>query len=385
MDSLVIMAACIIGFVWTAIFAKFYHTITRIKRLDLTTARKRRPAAISVVMPARNEADDIHDTLNSVLNQKNVTLEVIVVNDHSTDRTGEIVDDISRNDSRVQVIHNPELKRNWLGKCNAMQHGLSQAKGEYVIFSDGDVIHAPGCFISALAEFEENGYDLLSLFPLLDVRPFWENVIVPMYVFGLAKLVAGSKIEDPASPHAAATGAFILTKREILDKLGGFEFISTEMADDIALARMYKKNGYRIGYRFAPDCMTIRLFKNNIDAFWGTTKNVLLAVEGRPWLGIPLVVLSVLLFWVPFLCMGIGAATQHPVYIYPGAAIYIFQYATLFFSRGLFRFRPLKLLFFPLVVIVAGCCITRALFFYTRGSIWWKGREISVDGRNRDS
>lgn len=152
---------------------------------------------ISVIIPARNEEFDIAPALRSVLNQQGVELEVVVVDDHSTDRTGELVDAIARSDARVKVLHEPPLTTGWLGKCNAMQHGAAGATGDYLLFTDADIVHAPGCFATVLNEMQQNTYDFISLFPRCDNQSLWENVNIPIYFFGVAKLLATPGLEDP--------------------------------------------------------------------------------------------------------------------------------------------------------------------------------------------
>ena len=109
---------------------------------------------MSVIIPARNEEQDLAEALASVLSQQDVELEVIVVNDHSSDRTGAIADTLAAADARVTVIHDPELPPGWLGKCNAMQKAVAVASGDMLLFTDADIMHDPRCFVTALAEME---------------------------------------------------------------------------------------------------------------------------------------------------------------------------------------------------------------------------------------
>jgi len=185
-------------------------------------------------------------------------LEVFVVDDHSTDRTGELVEDIARSDERVTVLHEPPLTTGWLGKCNAMQHGAVGATGNYLLFTDADIVHAPGCFATALNEMQQNTYDFLSFFPRCDSQSFWENVNIPIYFFGVAKLLATPGIEDPDSAQALASGALMLIKTRVFHDIGGFQGVKGEMFDDVGLARLLKSRQYRIGYRLAPECLRVR-------------------------------------------------------------------------------------------------------------------------------
>lgn len=331
-------------------------------------------------MPARNEEQDIASSLHSILNQKNVDLEVIVVNDHSNDRTGEIVDDIARSDSRLKVLHNPPLTKGWLGKCNAMQYGTDEASGDYLLFTDADILHEPGCFANVISVMQKEGYDFISLFPLFENHLFWENINIPIYFFGIAKLLAIQGLENPDSKNAVASGALMLINATVFRDIGGFQDVKGEMLDDVGLARLLKSQGYRVGYRLAPECLRVRLFKTNLDAFWGTTKNILVAVEQHVWLAIPLMILGFMQNWMPLLAVILGVLNTNPLLLLVGVTTYGFQYLSFFSVRRLVRFRPLKLLFFPLVAIVAACCILRALVSHTKGSIIWRGREIKVKG-----
>ena len=142
-----VIVTCIFVFViWLVISLQAYLALKRNGSLSHTDANPGKPDALSVIIPARNEEGDIGDALASILDQQGVDLEVIVVNDHSRDRTGTIIDEFSRKDPRVKAIHNPPLSKGWMGKCNAMQHGALSAINSYLLFTDADIIFQPYCF-----------------------------------------------------------------------------------------------------------------------------------------------------------------------------------------------------------------------------------------------
>jgi hypothetical protein len=225
---------------------------------------------------------------------------------------------------------------------------------------------------------QKEGYDFISLFPLFENHSFWENINIPIYFFGIAKLLAIQGLENPDSKNAVASGALMLINAAVFRDIGGFQAVKGEMLDDVGLARQLKKQDYRVGYRLAPECLRVRLFKTNLDAFWGTTKNILVAVEGHVWLAIPLMILGFIQNWIPLIAVVLGVMNSNPLLLLVGVISYGFQYLSFFSVRRLMRFRPLKLLFFPLAAIVAACCILRALVSHTKGSIIWRGREIKV-------
>ncbi len=378
METIIITICGLVILFGLAITVKCVLAQKRIQWLMPSSAPVPFPAKITVVIPARNEEYDIAPALGSILNQEDVDLEVIVVNDHSTDRTAEMVDRIAQSDPRITVLHDPPLLNGWLGKCNAMQQGAQRASGEYLLFTDADIVHAPGCFATVLNEMQQNTYDFLSLFPRCINRSLWENINIPIYFFGVAKLLATPGLEDPASPNAVASGALMLIKAPVFHEIGGFHDIKGEMFDDVGLARLLKAKQYRVGYRFAPECVQVQLFKNNRDAFWGNTKNILTAVEDQVWLAVPLMLLAFFQYWTPVLAMVLGVLIPSPLLLISGFCTYSIQYIGFFTVRRILRFDALKLLFFPLVAIVGACCITRALYYHARGEITWRGRTIKV-------
>jgi glycosyltransferase involved in cell wall biosynthesis len=344
-----------------------------------------RRVRLSVIIPARDEERDLSESLRSVLAQADVELEVIVVNDHSRDQTGAIAESVARSDSRVKVLHDPELLPGWLGKCNAMQQAAARASGEMLLFTDADIIHKPRCFATALAEMERHQLDFLSLFPRMQFISLSENIILPALIGGIA-LLATRGIEDPESSDALAAGAFLMLRSRVFRALGGFEPIKNEMLDDVALAKLIKRNSYRVGFRIAPDLLSVRLYKDNRHAFWGMTKNILVGLNGRYWLAPAVILLPVLVFWAPLYCAVAGAVGGEPVLVAAAAGTYALQLAMIWSARRVFEFHPGKALLFPLVVIPVACCMVRALYLYVlHGAVEWRGRTVRVRGTPADS
>ena len=342
-----LVVACIFVFViWLVISLQVYLALKRNGSLARMDAGSGKPGALSVIIPARNEEGDIADALASILDQQGVDLEVIVVNDHSRDSTGTIIDELSRKDPRVKAIHNPPLSNGWMGKCNAMQHGALSARNSYLLFTDADIIFQPYCFQSAQFLMARDSIDFLSLGPRFIVKPFWENINIPMYFFGMARLFSSAKFQDPDAPDARAAGAFMLMRRSVFDQIGGLDSIRAEMADDVALARRIKSRGFRCDFRFAPDLLRVSMFKDNLDAFLGPTKNILMAVEGQIWAAVPLILLTVALFWTPPAAVLYGIKQTAWLPILAGSLLYTCQYASLFMIRPIMNFQPLKVLFF---------------------------------------
>lgn len=351
----------------------------RLPRLTPSQSFKDHLPMVSIVIPARNEEEDIAASLNSILEQDHVNLEITVVNDHSTDSTQEIIEAIALTDSRITVINNPELNDGWLGKANAMQVGAVIATGDYLIFTDADIIHSETCFASALQASIDNRYDFFSFSPLWINETLAENINLPMYFMGFLKLMSIPAIDNPTSQNALASGAFMLVKRKIFEDVGGFECVKRNMFDDVGFAEHLKSKRYQVSYWLGPECSKVRLFKNTKDAFWGTTKNILSAVDGKVILAFPLILLGVFQYWTPLLCVLWGLINESDSLALLGLVTYTMQYLSFFSIRKIFTFHPLKVLAFPLVVIVSSCCIIRAAWHKSKGVISWRGRKIKVN------
>jgi len=262
-----------------------------------------------------------------------------------------------------------------------MQQAAAVAAGDMLLFTDADIVHAPRCFVTAMAEMERRDLDFLSLSPLMDCVSLWENAILPTLVGGLA-LLATPGIEDPRSPDALAAGAFLMIRARVFRAFGGFESINYEMLDDVALARLVKRNGYRVGFRMAPHLLKVRLYKDNRHAFWGMTKNILEGLRGRLWMAPLVMLLPVFVYWTPFLCAIVGFRQTRPSLLLLAMGTYGIQYGMIWVGRRIFRFHPLKALLFPLVVVPVICCMARALYLYThQGAVHWRGRTIRVRQR----
>lgn len=380
MSDVVLLALCgLAAAMWLLLLNRFGAAVKRVGTLEPAAAEPNPVPRISVVIPARNEEQDLEAGLRSVLAQQGVELEVIVVNDHSTDQTGALADRVAAADRRVQVLHDPPLEPGWLGKANAMQQGAARATGEYLLFTDADIVHGPRCFASVAQLLRERAADLASAVPRLLVRTFWENVIVPMYVAGFAQY-GSAAIDDPASPDAIASGGLLLIKKDVFDALGGMAEVRGEMFDDVGLARLLKRHGKRVVFRIGAPLLQVQAFKTNRQAFWGTTKNVIMIGNGKPALALAAVALAALMLWTPWLAAIVGVLGAQPLLIGVGLATYLLQYTLLWRGgRGLMQARPGALLFFPLVVVVVACCTLCAIYYHSvKGAVLWRGRAIRV-------
>lgn len=240
------------------------------------------PPKVSIIVPARNEEASLADCLQSLVTQTGIAYEIIVVDDHSTDRTREIASSFPG----VRVIEAGPLPHDWTGKNNAVTTGARQAHGDWLLFTDADTIHLPGSLASALKEAEENGAELLSYSPEQIAVTFWEMATLPVVFAELARQYSPSKVSDPASPIAAANGQYILIRRDTYDAVGGHAAIAANILEDVALARAVKSSGRKIRFRYAGTAVRTRMYRNYCQLRDGWTKNLALLFPNPGWLAL---------------------------------------------------------------------------------------------------
>jgi len=235
---------------------------------------------VTIIAPARNEEACLGDCLASLVAQTGVRFEIIVVDDHSTDRTGET----ARSFAGVRVISPGPLPKGWTGKNNAVIAGAKEARSEWLLFTDADTVHLPGSLARSLAEAREHDAELLSYSPEQVAVTFWELATLPVVFAELARQYPPSKVCDPASPIAAANGQYILIRRETYEAVGGHAAIATSLLEDVALARAVKESGRRIRFRYAADAVRTRMYRNFRQLREGWTKNLALLFPRPGWL-----------------------------------------------------------------------------------------------------
>ena len=243
---------------------------------------------VSVIIPARNEEICLGRCLASLASQIDVLFEIIVVDDASTDRTGDIARSfVDSSGPPVTVISAPPLPENWTGKNNAMSDGAERAKGKWLLFTDADTFHKPGSLARAVAEAEKEDVALLSYSPEQEVHTLLEKAVMPVIFAELAATYPPSKVRDPKSPIAAANGQYLMISRETYDAVGGHAKIASDLLEDVAMARLVKSSGRKIWFRYGGDAVRTRMYRSWPQMKEGWTKNLALQfpkVTGLAWL-----------------------------------------------------------------------------------------------------
>ena len=217
---------------------------------------------VSIIVPARNEEACLSACLESLVAQRDPDCEIIVVDDASTDRTREIAASFP-----VRLISAPALPSGCSGKCNAVQAGADAARGEWLLFTDADTVHAPGSLSRALAEVRAHHADLLSYSPHQEVKGILERAVMTVIFAELASTFQPRDVCDPNSPAAAANGQYLLISRDAYDAVGGHRGVAHTLLEDVALAQNVKRTGRRIHFRYGGDQVRTRMYRS-LGALW---------------------------------------------------------------------------------------------------------------------
>jgi len=198
---------------------------------------------VSLIMTARDEAQNIEATIGVRLKDTYPNIEFILIDDRSTDGTSEIFDNVASKDTRTKVVHVTELPEGWLGKINAMKEGLKIATGEWLLFSDADVHIQNGTIRKVIAYAEKNSLDHIAIIPELRSTNFIIDIISAVFVRLICLIGRIWAVQNPKSSAAVGSGSFNLVRRKALDITQGLEWLRLEPGDDVALGLMLKKSG----------------------------------------------------------------------------------------------------------------------------------------------
>jgi glycosyltransferase involved in cell wall biosynthesis len=336
--------------------------------MSVLEAQAQRPT-VSVIIPARNEEACLGDCLQSLVTQSGVAFEIIVVDDHSTDRTREIASSFPE----IIVIEAGPLPQGWTGKNNAVTTGAGQARGQWLLFTDADTVHLAGSLARALAEAQDNSAELLSYSPEQIAVTFWEMATLPVVFAELARQYSPSTVSDPASPIAAANGQFILVRRETYDAIGGHAAVAGDILEDVALARAVKNSGRKIRFRYAPDAVRTRMYRNYRQLRDGWTKNLALLFPRPVWLAAKMLVLWV----IPWLGLLLAYATGRWYWSIVSAATFVYLVTRL--KRANFT-RAKEILGALFGMPMFAYLLLRSKRAHANGRVPWKGRSYSDKG-----
>jgi chlorobactene glucosyltransferase len=235
-----------------------------------------RQPLVSVVIPARNEARNIERCLLSVLSSTYPNIEVIVVDDHSADGTGDLARVIAAADARARVIDNPALPDGWFGKQWACQNGARESRGDILCFADADTTQSADLITRSVNAIVRREADLFSVAGKQELGGFWEKLVQPQ-MFGLLIIRYGGteSVTNSQSVHdKIANGQCLFVMKTIYDELGGHELVRSHVADDMMMAQRFFASGKKVVLEKGMDQLSTRMYTSLSELIHGWGKNV---------------------------------------------------------------------------------------------------------------
>ena len=237
------------------------------------------PPRLSVCVPARNEARGVQACLQSLLNQDYPNFEVIAIDDHSTDSTGDIMRTLAQENAHLKVLKAADLPEDWLGKPFALHQAFKIAQGEYLLFTDADPVFKPTAINTAVHVMRERELDVLTLMPQAEFGSFWERAVQPVIFGFIASLTRFRNVNDSGHKSAMGFGAFLMFRRAAYEKIGGHEAGKADVLEDVFIAKRAKRAGLKLLVADGKQIFSIRMYFGLKEIWFGWQKNMFFAMK----------------------------------------------------------------------------------------------------------
>jgi glycosyltransferase involved in cell wall biosynthesis len=288
MGYLLWIAGCILALAWFSRIAEAALGVPSIADIS-KPYWDRQPSnhpRVSIIVPACNEEEDIEQGLSGLLGLDYDHYDVIAVNDRSTDRTGEIMDRMAASPAaraRLRVVHVTELPPGWLGKTHAMWSAGQQAGGDWLLFTDADVLFKPEVLRRALAYAESENADHVVVFPRIIMKRPGEKMMIAffqtLFTFGHRPW----RVADPDTKDHMGVGAFNLVRRTAYEAVGTYKALRMEVLDDMKLGKVLKNARFRQRNVFGDDLISVRWAKGAMGVVGNLTKNFFAVLSFQWW------------------------------------------------------------------------------------------------------
>ena len=388
--SLVLASALCVG--WGLVLVRVFRTIDAFRRLPSSTGGNGsvppKDAAlpkVSAVVPARNEALGIEAAVRTLLAQEGVDLEVIVVDDGSTDDTPGILKRLVAEfgDRRLLVLEQKKLPPGWIAKNYAVELGQGRARGDWILFTDADVLHGPRAVLNAVTVMQKENLDHLAVFPRLEAGSLGEALVMPLFGLLYQLRFVDPRAADPTSTHGTGIAGFNMVRADSYRLRGTHARIRGSILDDRALGVMMREENGRGSVMRAVGQVRVRPYRSLREMYFGIRKTVLAQFGNSAALSaaaaVVLVVAGVapavlVLAAVPLWWSGAGV----PLVVVPSLLAALFPMIGLLKARTLLRFEPLAALLFPVgAVVIATSALHAAVVFAVKGTVEWRGRSYT--------
>jgi glycosyltransferase involved in cell wall biosynthesis len=323
---------------------------------------------LSILIPARNEENNIAELLNDLLTQSFSNFEAIVFDDDSSDRTAEVIREFMSNDHRIRLIQSKELPSGWLGKNYACHSLAREAKGEYLLFIDADVRIQRNLLQQVLNYARYRKLGLLSIFPVQKMVSIGERITVPVMNYILLTLLPLFLVRRSGFVSlSAANGQFMLFEGNSYRQIEPHLQMRDYRVEDIAISRLYKRKKIRIACLSGTDDISCRMYRGFHESVKGFSKNVVAFFGNSNILAVLLWAVTTFGFMVVLFCL------QFKIFL-----IFIISYLITRILVSLVSHQKIStnlLLLLP-QQLALGLIIYRSIYNTIRKEYIWKGRSI---------
>jgi glycosyltransferase involved in cell wall biosynthesis len=328
---------------------------------------------ISAIVPARNEELNIANCVRSIARQPEV-LEILVVNDQSSDRTAEIVRQLTCEIPNLRLFETSDLPAGWVGKNYAVWLGSQEAKGKWLLFTDADATLADGATAKAFQTAQENSAALVSFSPEQALVSWYEKALIPFVYCRLARKFSYADVNNPKSSAAAANGQFLLIQRATYDSVGGHAAVASEVLEDVALARRVKEDNWGIWFGPGADYVSTRMYRSFSQMWSGWRKNLYRLMSGPTGSVFP--EFEAAFPWMTFVIFLFGI--KFPLATFLAVVLLLVRQISygMELARNHFPFKFI-IYYIPAAFLYAGVLFA-SYRSYSRGKVAWKGREYPV-------
>ncbi|MEX2176360.1 MAG: glycosyltransferase [Pirellulaceae bacterium] len=331
--------------------------------------------SISLIAPARNEQRNIEWAVRSLMRLDYPRLEITLVNDRSTDRTGEILDRLAAEFPQLNVVHLTELPAGWLGKNHALQLGADRSRGEWLLFTDADIVFEPTALRRAIGYALASRVDHLAATPDTRMASWLVTSFIVTFAMYFSLYCRMWAIRNPKSGAHVGIGAFNLVRAEVYRAVGGHHSIQMRPDDDLKLGKILKRAGYRQDIVQGQGMIAVEWYQSLGELIHGLEKNFFSGAD----YSVPLTAFSSclsLLFNVwPFVAVFIVPGPTRWVY----AAVCLTLWLTAWMSARAMKAPLSCALVFPLAVLLFVYIQWRTMLLnYYHNGIRWRGTHYSL-------
>ena len=354
-----------------------YRTLMHFPTLPAQTGTGIDVPSVSIILPVRNQARTVSDCVSSLVGLEYPNKEIIVIDGGSTDGTRDLVQKFAH---EITLFDEEPLPEGWVGKNWACHLGYKKSRGELLLFTDGDSVHATDSLARSVNYLRVENADLVTLAPGTILRSFWERLLQPPIFLLIMILVGGKLVNDDNRQNAIGNGQYMLFRREAYDKIGGHYAVRDKIIEDYSLGRLLKRAGMRLRFVTASDALGVRMYASLGEIWRGWRKNFYTVSEKHM---LPRAVTRIFLMFtflvLPFAVLGYGillaAATPLNAYLIAGLFMSGLLWLGIVMLDNSIGVSSLYALMFPLAIVVY---IFIGIDSTVRGSLGfgfsWKGR-----------